>query len=486
MRVLHVASELYPWVKVGGLGDVLAALPEAQRAIGVRARMLLPAYPALKQAFPEAEPVGRLEDLLGSGPARFLLARTPSGVPLYLLDAPSLFDRPGGPYEETGDSCLRFGALSFGAAWLAQHGDGHGWRPRILHCHDWQTALAPAYLALWGGDRPATVMTVHNLAYQGIYGREVLEGLWLPPEAFQMEGAEFYGDLSFLKGGLHFADRITTVSPTYAQEIQEPAFGERLDGLLTHRRQDLVGILNGVDGRVWSPSTSPHLASHYDALHPSGKKICKNLLQRELHLSEEARAPLFAVLSRLVTQKGLDLVLANVEHLVSLGAQLALLGSGDPLLEQGFKAAARRHQGQVAVRIGYDEALAHRFLAGADALLVPSRFEPCGLTQLYALRYGALPVVRRTGGLADTVVDTTEVTLAGGTATGFVFDPVEALALGETLSRACERYARHPKDWARVQQNAMKQDFSWRASAKRYLELYQLLAAPNSPTPAPE
>ena len=475
MRVLHVAAEIYPWVKVGGLGDVLGALPKAQREIGVRARLLLPAYPALKKAFPDAQPVGALENLLGSGPARFLLALTPEGVPIYLLDAPTLFDRPGGPYEETGDSYVRFGALSFGAAWLAKHGDAHGWRPRILHCHDWQTALAPVYLAMWGGDRPATVMTIHNLAYQGIYNKDILEKLELPPEAFQMAGVEYHGDLSFLKGGLHFADRISTVSPTYAQEIQGKAFGEGLEGLLAYRRHDLVGILNGVDGRVWNPSCSPHVPEHFDAIHRSGKKVCKNLLQRELHLSEDAHAPLCVVVSRLAIQKGLDLVLANVEHLLSQGAQLALLGSGDPLMEHEFKAAARRHRGRVAVRIGYDEALAHRLLAGADILLVPSRFEPCGLTQLYALKYGAVPVVRRTGGLADTVVDTTVETLAAGTATGFAFDHVDGWALGEAISRACELYHRQSKDWAQVQKNGMKQDFSWRASARLYGKLYQEL-----------
>jgi starch synthase len=455
------------------LGDVLAALPLAQREVGVRARILLPAYPALKTAFPDAELAGGMANLLGTGAARFLLARTPEGVPLYLLDAPALFDRPGGPYDETGDSYLRFGALSCAAAWLAKHGDAHGWRPRILHCHDWQTALAPAYLALWGGDRPATVMTIHNLAYQGIYDKGVLEKLWMPSEAFRNAGVEYHGQLSFLKGGLHFADRLSTVSPTYAREIQEPAFGEGLDGLLAYRQHDLVGILNGVDGRVWSPASSPHLATHFDAAHRSGKKVCKNLLQRELHLAEAPRVPLFAVVSRLATQKGLDLILSNVEHLVSLGAQLALLGAGDPALEKGFKAAAHHHRGRVAVRIGYDEALAHRLLAGADALLVPSRFEPCGLTQLYALKYGALPVVRRTGGLADTVVDTTAATLADSTATGFVFDPVDGWVLGETITRACELYVHHPRDWARVQQRGMKRDFSWRVSAKRYLELYQ-------------
>ena len=475
MRVLHAAAELYPWVKVGGLADVMGALPAALLAAGVRPRVLVPAYPAMKQAFPGAGIVGTLDDLLGTGPARFLLARSAEDVPLYLLDAPSLFDRAGGPYDDAGDSHLRFGALSFATAWLAQHGDAHGWRPRLLHCHDWQTALAPVYLALGAGERPATLMTIHNLAYQGIYGQDVMPQLSLPPSVFKMDGVEYYGNLSFMKGGLHFADRISTVSPTYAREIQEPAFGEGLDGLLAHRHQDLVGILNGVDPQVWNPASSPYVPAHFDAERRSGKRVCKNLLQRELDLAEEAGVPIFAVVSRLATQKGLDLVLANVDHLVSRGAQLALLGSGEPTLERGFKAAANRHRGRVAVRIGYDEALAHRLIAGADALLVPSRFEPCGLTQLYALKYGTLPVVRRTGGLADTVVDASPEARALGTATGFVFDAVDGWVLGEALSRACELYFHEPKAWARVQQTAMKQDFSWRASARRYAELYRTM-----------
>ena len=475
MRVLHAAAEIFPWVKVGGLGDVLGALPMAQRALGLKARTLLPAYPALRKAFPGAESVGEIPDLMGTGSARFLLSRDPAGVPIYLLDAPALFDRPGGPYEDAGDSHMRFGALSFAAAWLAQHGDRHHWRPDILHCHDWQTALAPAYLHFWGGSRPATVVTVHNLAYQGVYGPEILSKLALPPEAFQMAGIEFHGWVSFLKGGLHFADRLTTVSPTYAQEIQGAELGEGLDGLLRHRRKDLVGILNGVDGRVWSPSVSPHLPAHFDVRHRSGKKVCKNVLQREMSLQEAPETPLFAVVSRLVTQKGLDLVLANVDHLVKLGAQLAILGSGDPVLEEAFRTAAHRHRGRVAVRIGYDEALAHRMLAGADVLMVPSRFEPCGLTQLYALAYGALPLVRRTGGLADTVVDTCPETLAEQRATGFVFEAIDAEALGQAITRACHFYAYHPREWAGVQQQGMRQDFSWRASAKGYLELYQAM-----------
>lgn len=477
MRVLHAAAELFPYVKVGGLADVLGALPQALRQQGVKARLLLPGYGILKAQLLELAPAAEIPDLMGLGPAPLLLGRTASGVPTYLLDRPDFFERPGGIYDDGGDSHLRFGAFSFAAAWLAQQGDRHGWGPSVLHVHDWQVGLAPAYLALWGGARPATVITVHNLAYQGRYGSQVLGPLHLPRGAFHMNGLEYHGDLSFLKAGLQYADRITTVSPTYAREIQAPDQGEGLDGLLTHRRADLVGILNGVDESVWHPMHSPHLPAHYDLAHRSGKKVCKNHLQRELGLAEALHAPVFGVVSRFAHQKGLDLVLANVEHLMGLGAQLAILGSGDPDLQAGFVEATRRHPGRVGLRQGYDEALAHRIIAGSDALLVPSRHEPCGLTQLYALKYGTLPVVRWTGGLADTVVDTSEATLAEGTATGFVFGPVDGWALGEALNRACALFAERPRDWSRVQHTAMRQDFSWRVSARRYVELYHGLGA---------
>lgn len=472
MRILHVAAELFPWVKVGGLGDVLGALPAAQRSLDLKARLLLPAYPALRHAFPEAKAVAGIEDLLGTGPARFLLDHTPEGVPIYLLDAPVLFDRLGSPYEDRGDSHLRFGAFSQAAAWLSVHGDSHHWKPEVLHCHDWQTALAPAYLKAWGAPGPRTVMTIHNLAYQGVYGPEILASLQLPQELFRIDGVEFHGRVSFLKGGLQLADRITTVSPTYAREIQETALGEGLDGLLRHRSGRLTGILNGVDARVWNPSTSPHLPRHYSLSQPSGKKVCKNELQRELGLEEAHSLPLFAVVSRLVTQKGLDLMLGAVDRLVAHGAQLAVLGTGAPELEQGFQAATRKHGGRVAVRIGYDEPLAHRMMAGADALVVPSRFEPCGLTQLYALAYGTVPVVRRTGGLADTVVDASPEALQTGRATGFVFDAITSGALAAALDRACGLYHRDPKAWTHLGQQGMRQDYGWRHSAKCYRDLY--------------
>jgi starch synthase len=472
MRLLHVATEIFPYVKVGGLADVLAALPAAQRALGADARELLPGIPALLQGIPGLEPAGATPDLMGLGPARFLLGRTGTGVPIYLLDCPALYDRPGGPYEESGDSHRKFGSLAWAAAALATAGDAGGWRPDLVQAHDWQAGLVPLLLAQPGGPRPRTVMTIHNMAYQGLYPRTLLAELGLAPGCFNPGGVEFYGKINFLKAGIAYADRITTVSPTYAAEIQLPAGGAGLDGLLAQRSRDLTGILNGVDYHVWSPSSSPHLEIHYDAKLLSARKINKNLLQRAMGLDEVADTPLFAVVSRLAEQKGLDLVLENVAYLVQLNAQLLVLGTGAPELEAGFHAAALSHPGRVAVDLGFDEGLAHRILAGADVVMVPSRAEPCGLTQLYALRYGALPLVRRTGGLADTVVDADAQSMMDGTATGFVFKEPNPWILGETIGRACQLYRQDPRAWVRIQRRGMAQDFGWAASAREYLDLY--------------
>jgi starch synthase len=474
MRMLHVATEIFPYVKVGGLADVLAALPAAQRALGADARVLAPGFPALLDGVQGLEPAGELPDLMGFGPARYLLGRTDTGVPIYLLDCPALFDRPGGPYEESGDSHLKFGAFAWAAARLAMAGDAGGWRPELVQAHDWQAGLVPVHLAM-AGQRPKTVMTIHNIAYQGIYPATALAALRLPAACFHPGGAEFYGQINFLKAGLAYADRITTVSPTYAGEIQRPEGGAGLDGLLAHRAKDLSGILNGVDYAVWNPATSPHLEVHFDSKRLSARKVNKNLIQRAMGLDEAPDAPLFAVISRLAGQKGLDLVLENVAYLIQLSAQLLVLGTGDPELEAGFKAAATAHPGRVATSLGFDEGLAHRILAGADVVLVPSRQEPCGLTQLYALRYGALPLVRRTGGLADTVVDSNAQSMMDSTATGFVFKEPTSWILGETIGRACQLYRQEPKAWARIQRHAMTQDFGWEAAAREYLDLYRHL-----------
>ncbi len=369
------------------------------------------------------------------------------------------------------------GSIGWVAAALARGADP-AWRPDILHGHDWHAGLAPAYLAAAPPDRRvATVFTIHNLAFRGLFPAGSFAGLALPPGFFAIDGLEFYGDWSFLKAGLVYSDRLTTVSPTYAREIQTPAFGWGLDGLLRRRADVLSGILNGVDPQVWDPGHDPALPRAYgveDAA--AGKGAAKALLQRRLGLDPRPDAPLVGVVSRLTSQKGLDLLLAALPGLLALGARLALLGSGDGDLEHGFAAAADVYRGRVAVEIGYDDALSHLILAASDIVAVPSRYEPCGLTQLYALRYGALPLVRRVGGLADTVVDATAVTLADGSATGFAFADPTPQALAAAIERAVA-LTRERELWRRMMRQAMTRDFSWDAAAKEYLALYRDLCA---------
>lgn len=469
MNVLFVASELFPYVKVGGLGDVMAALPRALRALGADARLLLPAYPALLSSLEIHGETAVFPDLMGGGPARILWAEAP-GLPLYLLDQPAFFHRPGGPYDHPEDLARRFAALSWAAAQLGRAGDAEGWRPSILHGHDWPAGLMPAYVAYGNAPRPATVMTIHNIAFQGRFAASLLEDLRLPPQAFTPEGVEGAGDIGFLKAGLILADRISTVSPTYAREIQEHG-GHGLEGLLAHRNGSLRGILNGVDHHVWNPAKDPYLVSHYDLKHPARRAANRADFQVGLGLQEDPDAPIFATVSRLDVLKGLDLVLENVDHLVARGAQLALLGRGEPSIETAFRQAAQRYPGRVATFIGYDEALAHRAFAAADVILVPSREEPCGLTQLYAQAYGALPLARRTGGLADTVVGVSPETLENDTATGFLFDEANGWVLGEAINRALDLF-RNSIAWRQVQRRGMMSNFGWEAPARAYLDLY--------------
>jgi starch synthase len=473
LRVLFAASELFPYVKVGGLGDVMAALPRALRAQGADARLLLPAYPALCAALEIQGEVVELPALMGGGPARILRAEAP-GLPLYLLDQPAFFSQAGDPYGHPGDLARRFAALSWAAAHLGRNGDAAGWLPDVVHGHDWPAGLMPAYVAYGEGRRPATVMTIHNIAFQGRFPASMLDDLDLPRSAFTPEGVEFHGDIGFLKAGLRLADRITTVSPTYAREIQQNG-GHGLEGLLSHRSADVSGILNGVDREVWNPAKDPHLVSRYDLKHPARRIPNRQGFQRRMGLQEDPGAPIFATISRLDPLKGLDLVLDNVDHLVNSGAQLAIIGSGDRQAENAFKQAALRHPGRVAAFIGYDEALAHRTFAASDVILVPSRQEPCGLTQLYAQAYGALPLVRRTGGLADTVVGVSHGTLAQGTATGFVFDAPTGWALGEAINDALALF-RDAAAWRQVQRHGMAADFGWENPARAYLDLYDAIA----------
>jgi starch synthase len=475
MRVLHAAAELFPWVKTGGLGDVIAALPPALAALNVDVRLVLPGFTAFLDALPLTE-IARLRTPFAAERVRIALADLPdSGVRAYLVDHPAFYDRPGSPYADPDgrdwpDNHRRFALLGWVAAALAQGADPE-WQPDILHAHDWHAGLAPAYLRAAAAPVPS-VFTVHNLAYQGFFPAAAFADLALPLGFFSIDGVEFYGGLSFLKSGLFYADQLTTVSPTYAREIQTPAFGAGLDGLLRSRADALTGILNGVDPTIWSPENDALLPRRYGiADAPAGKADAKQVLQRRLALDETSDRPLFGAVTRLSPQKGFDLLLAALPGFIAGGGRLVLLGSGDADLESGFTAAAVSYPGQAGVVIGYDEALSHLVMAGADVILAPSRFEPCGLTQLYALRYGALPLVRRTGGLADTVVDANAVTLAEGSATGFVFDEESPEALLEAASRAVALYADRGS-WQRVMRQAMSCDFSWSAAARQYKGLY--------------
>jgi len=478
LRVLHVGAELYPWVKTGGLGDVLAALPSALVAQGVDARLCLPGLPAFLDAFSTSDVV-RLQTPFAAERIRVASTYLPAGrVGAYLVDHPPFYDRAGGPYggqdgREWPDNFRRFGLLSWVAAALGQGADPN-WRPDIVHAHDWHAGLAPAYLKAQA-EPVASVMTIHNLAYTGYFPAGVFPELSLPPPFFGIDGVEFYGGVSFLKAGLAYADRLTTVSPTYAAEIQTSEFGNGLDGFLRRRADVLSGILNGVDPQVWDPANDPALPIPYDTDSAvQGKAAAKAALRQRFYLAETA-GPLFGVVSRLTPQKGLDLLLDAVPDLVGGGAQLVLLGSGDLDLEAGFGAAARAFHGKLGVEIGYDEALSRLIIAGSDVMAVPSRFEPCGLTQLYALRYGSLPLVRRTGGLADTVVDATPAHLRDKTATGFVFDDPSPGALVAALARTCALYSDRRR-WRQMMRTAMAQDFSWARSARQYAALYRELA----------
>lgn len=476
MQVLHVCSEIFPLLKTGGLADVIGALPAAQIADGTDTRVLLPAFPALKKAITPTQVVAKLQTFAGDVE---LLFGHFDGVGIYLIDAPGLYDRPGSPYHDESqyayaDNHLRFALLGWMGCELAC-GLDNWWRPDVVHAHDWHAGLACAYLAARG--RPAkSVFTVHNLAYQGLFEARHLDLLQLPPAFFNMHGLEFYGQISFLKAGLFFADHITAVSPTYAREITQPEFGYGMEDLLKQRQLEgrLTGILNGVDPAIWDPEQDLLLNARYNRDVLDAKLENKRQLQITMGLKIDDKAPIFAVVSRLTKQKGLDLVLEALPGLLEQGGQLVLLGAGDAELQQGFLAAAAEYPGQVGVQIGYHEAFSHRIIGGADVIMVPSRFEPCGLTQLYGLKYGTLPLVRRTGGLADTVNDSSLENLADGIASGFSFEDSNAWSLLRAIRRAFVLWSR-PSLWRYVQRQAMGMDFSWQVAAVAYRDLYQRL-----------
>ena len=478
MKVLFATSELAPWVKTGGLGEVAGTLPAALRALGLDVRVLVPAYPEILRSFPDAEEIALPRSLGGLLPAPTLReALAPDGTPLLLLDYPPYFKRPGNPYlgpegRDWLDNHLRFGLLSRVAAWLGSEASTLDWRPDIVHANDWQTGLAPAYLHYLPGRRAKSLFTLHNLAFQGLFDHASLFELGLPDEAWRMDGVEFYGHLSFLKAGLQHADAINTVSPGYAREIQTDAEGMGMAALLRHRAQHLSGILNGIDTAVWNPATDPKLYQTYGARRLEAKTRNKTELQRQLGLRQSEDLPLLGVIGRLTEQKGLDLLLEVAPQVLKLPAQLVVLGSGAHELEMAWAALAHRHRGECAVTIGFDEALAHRIEAGADIFVMPSRFEPCGLNQMYSLRYGTPPVVRATGGLADTVIDAADERHGNG----FVFGPATADALLLTLQRATTAW-RDPAGWRKLQKNGMARNSSWAEAARQYAGLYQRLSA---------
>jgi starch synthase len=473
LNVLAVVSEIFPLIKTGGLADVAGALPVALAAEGVAVRSLVPGYPSVLGALEGGIAVATLDDLFGG--AAHIVAAHASGLDLLVIDAPHLYGRPGNPYRgfdgnDWGDNAFRFAALSRVAMLLAR-GLVEGYRPDVVHVHDWQAGLVPAYLRYAGAIEPPTVMTIHNIAFQGQYPPYLLAPLGLPADAFSIDGVEYYGAIGYLKAGVQFADRITTVSPTYAAEICTPAHGMGMDGLLRARSDVLSGILNGIDITVWDPAHDPLLVATFDADRIGERAANRAALQQRFGLRSDTATPLFGVISRLSPQKGIDLLLAALPALLGGGGQLVVLGSGDAPLEAGLRAAAGE---DVGVQIGYDEGLAHLIQGGCDALLMPSRFEPCGLTQLCAMRYGTLPIVAHVGGLCDTVIDANEMALANGIGTGFHFSPVETEMLAAAILRALAVW-RQPELWRRLQRNAMQVDVSWARPAAQYAALYREL-----------
>ena len=481
MKVLYVASECAPFVKTGGLADVVGAVPKELGKLGADVKILLPLYPALREVAATGQFVHTFDDLFG-GPSR-IVSVSAAGLNLLLLDAPHLFDRPGNIYlndsgDDWDDNHLRFGALCVAAAHFSETGAGD-WRPDLVHAHDWQAGLVPLLIKMRAMNKPPRcLLTIHNIAFQGLFPWSVKDVFAIPDEYVTSEGAEYWGQLGFLKAGIAFSDLITTVSPTYSRELLTPEFGMGLEGILAARQDDLTGIINGIDLDIWNPATDRELAATYSNRSLGRKAKNRVALQSRFALQSGGAGPLFCVISRLTTQKGLDLLLEALPTVVERGAQLAVLGSGDKSLEEGFRQAADCYSGSVGTIIGYDEALSHLMQGASDAILVPSRFEPCGLTQLYGLRYGTLPVVARTGGLADSVVDASEAAIKSKRATGVQFEPVTADALRGAINRTCDLFEQ-PKVWHSLVLNAMRQQVGWDQSAPQYFSLYESLLTAN-------
>jgi starch synthase len=475
-KILFVTSEAHPLIKTGGLADVSGSLPKALAELGEDARIIMPNYQAIKTT----EEVRYLSTVYVNNYAvNILETRLPgTGVIVWLVDSPEFFNVPGNPYHDEhgnpwANSAERFAIFCRVTVEVAMNRSYLDWKPDIVHCNDWQSGLVPALLSL-EYSRPATVFTIHNMAYQGLFPSTTYLSLNLPGQLWNPEGIEFHSMLSFLKGGLIYSDRITTVSPTYAKEIQTAEFGYGLEGLLSHRKDFLSGIINGIDTDQWNPETDTNISQTFNRLTLYKKLLNKTALQQQLSLPVDKNIPIFGLISRLIEQKGIDLILECLPEMLTHPLQFVLLGSGSKSFEQRLYNFAEDYPDKISITIGYDESLAHLIEAGADIFLMPSRFEPCGLNQIYSQRYGTIPVVRKTGGLADTVVDTLSETLNDNTATGLVFNEASPGALMEVIKRALILYS-HPKTWKRLQTNGMRKDFSWSKSAKQYMTLYNHL-----------
>ncbi|AYV47690.1 glycogen synthase GlgA [Caulobacter flavus] len=490
-NVLSVTAEIFPLIKTGGLADVAGALPLALAKEGIRVTSLTPGYPAVMAALEGAERIHRFSSLMG-GRASLVRGRVGS-LQLLVIDAPHLFDRPGNPYlqpsgREWADNGVRFAALAKVAAEIGL-GLLPDYQPDLIQAHDWHAGLTPAYMHYARGNArrgpvPPVVLSIHNLAFQGRFPARLLAKIGLPQEAFAIDGVEYYGDIGYLKAGIQFADQVTTVSPSYAAEITTEEGGMGLGGLLKSRARHLVGILNGIDTEVWNPASDPDIKAQYTAETVERRAINKLAIQSHFGLRADAQAPLFGILSRLTDQKGVDLLLDALPVLFAEGAQLVVCGQGEARYEAAFREAAKAYPGAMGRFIGYREDLAHLIQAGADAILAPSRFEPCGLTQLCAMRYGAIPVVSRTGGLSDTIIDANSAAIARSAATGVQFAPPTRDMLEDAIRRTCALY-RDPDGWRRVQLNAMASDSSWRSSAAEYAAMFlRLLAGRSAALPA--
>jgi len=478
MDILFCTSEAYPLIKTGGLGDVCGSLPQALCALGNDVRIVLPAYPEALEHSTGLTSLAKLTLIGATEPVEILAGRlNGSNVGLYLVNSPAHFQRPGNPYvQDDGsdwpDNAERFALFARAVVALALGQAGAGWMPQLVHCNDWQTGLVPALLSQHEV-RPATLFSIHNLSYQGLFPAETFSALKLPESLWSIDGLEFHGRLSFIKGGIACADQVTTVSPTYAHEICSSTLGYGLEGLLQYRSANLTGILNGMDNDTWNPAADPFIERTYNIHHLQHKLANKLALQRDHDLPHEGQPLLLGYIGRLVEQKGVNLILDMLEQLFRHPVQLVVLGSGDRTIEKRFEDAAQRYPDQLSVHIGYDERLAHRIQAGADCLLMPSHYEPCGLSQMYGLAYGTVPIVHRTGGLVDTVVDLNETTARDYSATGFSFDEETPEAVLDTCVRALSWFQASRINWWKLVITGMKKDFSWTASAARYFELYR-------------